>query len=95
MCEREKRTHQRAKRDMPHTRTKYSKSSQIRISLVTLIDLTIKENRAREKKHEEIPGGHDVVVVDQLQKGLDLAALGDFLLRHTLGHLCNSERKKE
>ena len=33
------------------------------------------------------PGGHDVVEVNKLDEGLDLAAQSDLLLRHGLGDL--------
>jgi len=34
-----------------------------------------------------LPGGHQVVVVDNLDERLDLGALGDTLLAHVLGDL--------
>lgn len=33
------------------------------------------------------PGGHQVVVVEDLDEGLDLGPLGDLLLAHGGGHL--------
>lgn len=33
------------------------------------------------------PGGHEVVVVEHLDEGLDLGPLGDLLLAHGGGHL--------
>lgn len=36
---------------------------------------------------EHAPGGHQVVVVEDLDEGLDLGPLGDLLLAHAGGHL--------
>ena len=36
---------------------------------------------------ENLPSGHHVVVVDDLNERLDLGALGDLLLTHGLGDL--------
>ena len=33
-----------------------------------------------------LPGGHEVVVVEHLDEGLDLRPLGDLLLAHGCGH---------
>ena len=42
-----------------------------------------------------VPGGHDVVVVDSLDKGANLGALGQLPLVHLLGHLREEEQRGE
>ncbi len=39
------------------------------------------------RKYRHRPGGHEVVVVEHLDEGLDLGPLGDLLLAHGCGHL--------
>lgn len=62
--------------------TTFQKTSSVTTTLFSL-----QENLIMSMQIRHWPGGHEVVVVEHLNEGLDLWPFGDLLLAHGCGHL--------